>query len=142
MQLRRIRLKALIMLWGKGLSTADVLTAGNQNTSREITKGLKEGQYYPNLEAIDFTDEVTLLSAETLKGYKMLIVFRDGMLWPNGYGRGGSYAGYTPGNSDPIVSVPPLPELDADSTEWLTAEQGLAVKEFVENGGAAFFSFP
>ncbi len=89
--------------------------------------------------SIDFTDEVTLLSAETLQGYKMLIVFRDGMLWPNGYGSGGSYAGYTPSDSRPIVSDPPLPDMNVDSVEWLTAEQGLAVKEFVENGGSAFF---
>src|ERR1035437_2601848 len=35
---------------------------------------------------IDFTDETSLLNAETLDGYKVLIVLRDGMLWPDGYG--------------------------------------------------------
>ena len=39
---------------------------------------------------IDFTDDVKLLNAETLRGYKMLITFRDGMIWPQGYGAGGS----------------------------------------------------
>ncbi|MDN6742784.1 MAG: family 1 glycosylhydrolase, partial [Staphylococcus equorum] len=39
---------------GKGLSTADVLTAGNQKVARKITEGLEEGLYYPNHEAIDF----------------------------------------------------------------------------------------
>src|SRR5205085_5140258 len=34
---------------------------------------------------IDFCDEVKLLDAETLQGYKLLIVFRDGMTWPDGY---------------------------------------------------------
>ena len=32
---------------------------------------------------IDFTDDVKLLNAETLDGYKMLITFRDGMIWPD-----------------------------------------------------------
>jgi hypothetical protein len=36
--------------------------------------------------SIDFTDETSLLSAETLDGYKMFIVLRDGMIWPDGYG--------------------------------------------------------
>ena len=34
---------------------------------------------------IDFTDETTLLNAETLDGYKLLIILRDGMNWPDGY---------------------------------------------------------
>src|SRR5918912_1566137 len=36
--------------------------------------------------SIDFSDETSLLNAETLDGYKMLIVLRDGMIWPDGYG--------------------------------------------------------
>ena len=36
--------------------------------------------------SIDFTDETPLLNAETLQGYKVLIVLRDGMIWPDGYG--------------------------------------------------------
>lgn len=39
---------------GKGLSTADVLTAGIQKKPRQITKGVLSEQYYPNHEAIDF----------------------------------------------------------------------------------------
>lgn len=39
---------------GKGLSIADVLTAGNVNTPRKITKGIIEGEFYPNHEAIKF----------------------------------------------------------------------------------------
>jgi len=89
--------------------------------------------------SIDFTDEVTLLSAETLKDYKLLIVFRDGMIWPDGYGGRGSYSGYVPGQGLEIISDPPLPEIKAESEDWITPEQGKAVKEFVENGGSAFF---
>jgi len=89
--------------------------------------------------SIDFTDEVSLLSAETLKGYQMLIVFRDGMVWPNGYGDKGSYPGHVPGSSSEIVSVPPLPKVEAKPQWWMKPSQGKAVKQFVEDGGSAFF---
>ena len=35
---------------------------------------------------IDFTDETRALDAEALGGRRLLIVFRDAALWPNGYG--------------------------------------------------------
>jgi type 1 glutamine amidotransferase len=89
--------------------------------------------------SIDFTDEVSLLSVETLKGYQMLIVFRDGMVWPNGYGGRGSYPGHVPGSNSEIVSVPPLPKVEAKPQWWMTPPQGKAVKQFVEDGGSAFF---
>ncbi len=38
--------------------------------------------------SIDFRDEVELLNAQELKGYKLLIMLRDGMLWPSGYLQG------------------------------------------------------
>ena len=34
---------------------------------------------------IDFCDETKMLTAETLHGYKLLIILRDGMIWPDGY---------------------------------------------------------
>lgn len=89
--------------------------------------------------SIDFTDEVSLLSAETLKDYQMLIVFRDGMLWPNGYGDKGSYPGYLPDKNSEIVSVPPLPTIEAKPRWWMKPNQGKAVKKFVEDGGSALF---
>ena len=39
---------------GRGLSCADVLTAGSNGVEREITDGIIQGKYYPNHEAIDF----------------------------------------------------------------------------------------
>ena len=89
--------------------------------------------------SIDFTDEVSLLSSETLKGYEMLIVFRDGMLWPNGYGGRGSYPGYVPDSNSKIISVPPLLKVEAKPQWWMKPAQGKAVKQFVEDGGSAFF---
>lgn len=87
--------------------------------------------------SIDFTDEVTALSAETLRGYRLLIVFRDGMLWPDGYI--GSYAGYEPGSGVELKSIPPLPSIEGEPSMWIRPEQGRAVKEFVQSGGAALF---
>jgi type 1 glutamine amidotransferase len=77
---------------------------------------------------IDFSDNVQQLNAETLQGYKMLILFRDAMEWPNGYNN-------TPAAQ--VISVPPVPPIEPTITEWMTAEQGEAVKAFVANGGAA-----
>lgn len=39
---------------GKGVSVADVMTAGKNGVARKITDGVIEGNYYPNHEAIDF----------------------------------------------------------------------------------------
>jgi hypothetical protein len=87
--------------------------------------------------SIDFTDEVKQLSADTLKNYKMLIVFRDGMLWPDGYE--GAYPGYEPGSGLKLQSEPPYLPLNGQPKMWMQAEQGKAVREYVERGGSAFF---
>jgi len=83
--------------------------------------------------AVDFCDEVKMLNAETLRGYKLLIMLRDGMLWPDGY--------MTPfgptGAALDIISEPPLPKIQSQALYWITAEQGKAVKDFVNNGGSA-----
>ena len=86
---------------------------------------------------VDFTDELSLLDARNLKDYKLLIVFRDGMVWPNGYSDDGP--GQAGGGLRGIVSDPPLPHWDGNEAFWISAEQGRAVKEFVENGGGALF---
>ena len=85
---------------------------------------------------IDFSDEVALISAETLARYQLLIVFRDGMLWPDGYGPTAPYPGF---DGTELVSDPPVPERQPHSVQWVTPEQGRAVRGFVEAGGAALF---
>ena len=35
--------------------------------------------------SLDLTDETAQLTAETLEGYKLLIILRDGLIWPDGY---------------------------------------------------------
>lgn len=89
--------------------------------------------------SIDFSDELSLLYSQYLKGYKLLIVLRDGKLWANGYPDESSNAGYLSSGSPAIVSDPPLLQRDTTPVPWITEEQGRAVKEFVQAGGGALF---
>ena len=83
---------------------------------------------------IDFTDETTLLNADTLVDYRMLLIFRDGMIWPEGYGE---KSFLSRGGPVEITSDPPVPQRKAGTEPWMTPEQGRAVKAFVMDGGAA-----
>jgi type 1 glutamine amidotransferase len=85
---------------------------------------------------IDYSSEPDDLSADTLDGYKMLIIFRDGMIVPGGYFEPVSI--YDPAVTE-IYSDPPHLDIDETPVMWMTPEQGSAVKAFVENGGSAFF---
>ncbi|MGH8248696.1 MAG: ThuA domain-containing protein, partial [Gammaproteobacteria bacterium] len=89
---------------------------------------------------IDFTDETSLLNAETLDGCKVLIVLRDGMIWPDGYGGDESTnAAWVAAGRPKLVFDPPLPQSRARSQFWMKPEQGKAVRQFVEAGGSALF---
>lgn len=90
---------------------------------------------------IDFTDETSLLNAETLDGYKALIVLRDGMIWPDGYGGDESTnAAWVATGRPKLVFDPPLPPPQrAQSQFWIKPAQGKAVRQFVDAGGAALF---
>ena len=89
--------------------------------------------------SIDFCDETKQLTAENLAGRRLLIVFRDGMIWPDGYPDESSNAGYVHTGSPQIVSDPPVPKHAAKEVFWIRPEQGKAVKDFVSNGGSALF---
>jgi len=133
--------------------TAPPASAQSIYGKRQVTAFALAGDRYHNIDyvrtalgktlvkdlgiSIDFTDELSLLTTPNLKPYKLLIMLRDGMLWPNGYAGPGSYA--EAAGSRPIVSEPPLPKLDQNPVYWMTEEQGKAVKDFVQNGGAALF---
>jgi type 1 glutamine amidotransferase len=88
--------------------------------------------------SINFSDDVKLLNAKTLARHALLIVFRDGMIWPQGYGTNAPYPGYDP-QIQGTLSDPPAPELEPQAVQWISAEQGQAVRAFVEAGGAALF---
>ena len=89
---------------------------------------------------VDFTDETSLLNAETLDGYKVLIVLRDGMIWPDGYGgEESTNAAWVATGRPKLVFDPPLPVTKAKPQFWMQPAQGKAVRQFVEAGGAALF---
>src|SRR4051795_1019528 len=51
--------------------------------------------------SIDFFDDVRFLDAEGLRGYKLLVILRDGMNWPNGYPAAGT--GRAGGPAEPAI---------------------------------------
>jgi hypothetical protein len=87
--------------------------------------------------SIDFCDETPMLNAETLSGYKLLIILRDGMVWPDGYPDETTNAAWVNGGKVKLVSDPAVPRTAAKPAFWMKPAQGKAVRNFVENGGAA-----
>ena len=71
---------------GRGLSCADVMTAGSNGVEREITHGIVEGKYYPNHEAIDFyhryKSDIRLFKELGLKAFRTSISLSR--IFPNG----------------------------------------------------------
>ena len=73
-------------LGGKGISIADVMTNGTKETSRKITPGILEDNFYPNHDAIDFYHQYPqdiALFAEM--GFKC---FRTSIAWTRIYPQG------------------------------------------------------
>ncbi|MDF9825415.1 6-phospho-beta-glucosidase [Breznakia sp. PF5-3] len=71
---------------GKGMSVADVMSAGAHGVARKITDGVKDGEIYPNHEAIDFYHhykEDIALFAEL--GFKC---FRTSIAWTRIFPKG------------------------------------------------------
>jgi hypothetical protein len=88
------------------------------------------------------TDDYTLLNAETLQGYRMLIVHRDGRIFPNGFGPIGGENGtviQVAGEKISVVSEPRLEPSAGKMATWMQPHQGKAVRDFVMNGGSALF---
>ncbi len=71
---------------GKGVSVADVMTAGRHGVPREITEGVIEEKYYPNHEGIDFyhryPQDIKLFAE---MGFKC---FRTSIAWTRIFPRG------------------------------------------------------
>ena len=119
--------------------TAFALIGDRYHNSDYIRSGLDKTLGKDAGVAIDFCDETKRLNAENLAGYRLLIVFRDGMIWPDGYPDESSNAGYVHTGAPQIVSDPPVPKHAAKEVFWIRPEQGKAVKDFVSNGGSALF---
>jgi type 1 glutamine amidotransferase len=87
--------------------------------------------------SVVFTPDTTLLTAETLRAHRLLLMLCDGLSFPGGYST--PYIFYDPEKMK-IVSDPPLsPALDETAAMWITPEQGKAIKNFVAGGGSAWF---
>lgn len=125
--------------FGRNKATAFALIGDRYHNSDYIRIALGKTLGKEAGLSIDFFDDVTRMDAEGLQGYKLLIVFRDGMLWPDGYASETSNAAYCGAGSPPIVSDPPLPKWDEKAFYWITADQGAAVKKFVSSGGSVLF---
>jgi 6-phospho-beta-glucosidase len=71
---------------GKGLSIADVLTAGSHILPRRITPTIEDGVYYPNHEAVDFyhryKEDIKLMAEMGFKAFRMSIAWSR--IFPNG----------------------------------------------------------
>ncbi len=71
---------------GKGISVADVMTAGSVDKKREITDGVIEGLNYPNHEAIDFyhryKEDIALFAEMGFKCFRTSIAWTR--IFPNG----------------------------------------------------------
>jgi len=82
--------------------------------------------------AIDYTMDYSSLSANLLKPYQLLLILRDGMIWPGGYSGPDAYTHYET-NLENESDFPA-----AKSVTWMTEEQGMAVKNFVQAGGGFY----
>ena len=121
-------------------ATAFALIGDRYHNSDYIRVGLTRTIVREAGVTVDFTDETSMLNAETLDGYKVLIVLRDGMIWPDGYGGDeSSNAAWAASGRPKLVFDPPVPQVRAQSKFWMKPEQGKAVRQFVEAGGAALF---
>ena len=81
---------------------------------------------------IDYTIQYDQLSAALLKDYQLLLILRDGMIWPGGYLGPDAYEAYEADLETPR-SFP-----EAKPVNWITEEQGTAIKDFVTSGNGFY----
>ncbi len=81
---------------------------------------------------IDYTIQYDQISASLLRQYQLLLILRDGMIWPNGYLGPDAYTDYEEKLETPKIFPTPEPET------WITAEQSAAIKDFVNQGGGLY----
>src|SRR2546425_2351546 len=87
-------------------STAFALIGDRYHNSDYIRTGLSRTISKALDVSIDFCDETRMLTAETLNGYKLLIVLRDGMIWPDGYPDETSNAAWVATGRPKLISEP------------------------------------
>ncbi|WP_143787168.1 family 1 glycosylhydrolase, partial [Oenococcus oeni] len=71
---------------GKGVSIADVMTAGAKGVARRVTDSVEDGEIYPNHEAIDFyhhyKDDIKMFAEMGFKCFRTSIAWTR--IFPNG----------------------------------------------------------
>ena len=141
MTTRRTLLSTLAagLLPGQQQATAYALIGDRYHNSDYIRTGLNRTIAKELGVSIDFCDETRMLTAQTLRGYKMLIVLRDGMIWPDGYPDETSNAAWVATGRPKLISEPEVPNARPRPANWIKPEQGKAVRAFVESGGVALF---
>jgi type 1 glutamine amidotransferase len=137
--------RTLSLMMG-GLATASTLPAWAQTKAKPRALALVGDRYhnpdyirvsldkvFHELDiAIDYTMDYASLSAVLLKPYQLLLILRDGMIWPGGYSGPDAYTAYET-NLENAEDFPA-----AKSVSWMREEQGLAVKNFVQAGGGFY----
>ncbi len=124
---------------GAKKATAFALIGDRYHNSDYIRAGLTRNIAKDLGVSIDFCDETSNLNAETLDGYEMLIVLRDGMIWPDGYPDESSNAAWVATGKPKLEFDPPTPPAGGKPAFWMKPPQGKAVRQFVDNGGSALF---
>lgn len=81
---------------------------------------------------VDYSIQYDSLSRELLKNYQLLLILRDGMIWPEGYLGPDAYTAYEQG----FENKSEFPA--AKSKSWMTEEQGSAIQEFVKAGNGFY----
>lgn len=81
---------------------------------------------------IDYTTLYDQLSRDLLRGYRILLCLRDGMIWPGGYSGPDAYTCYEEGLENPEDFPKPKPGY------WITKQQAEAVRDFVAEGNGLY----
>jgi hypothetical protein len=79
----------------------------------------------------DYTINYDHISARLLASYRLFVVLRDGMIWPNGYLEPNDYE-----YSHALENNRGWPKEQPEA--WITEEQGRAIKDFVKAGGGLY----
>lgn len=80
---------------------------------------------------IDYTFRYDRLSRELLRGYRIMVCFRDGMIWPGGYLGPDAYD-----YEQELENPGDFPK--AKPQDWITQEQAEAVRDFVTAGNGLY----
>jgi len=80
---------------------------------------------------VDYTINYDQISAGLLASYRLFVVLRDGMIWPNGYLEPNDYE-----YSHALENSRDWPK--EQSEPWITHEQGAAIREYVRSGGTLY----